>query len=128
MFDPGEDFAYGFGFDWLALIIEKLDGRNVEQFCQEEIFGPLGMADTVFEPDFARERLAAVKVRGADGSLWDLGDFAIGPPPHPEVYGLGQALYSTASDYVPLPADDAGAWQARRATPDQHRCNRVHDD
>ena len=100
MFDPGEDFAYGFGFDWLALIIEKLDGRNVEQFCQEEIFGPLGMADTVFEPDFARERLAAVKVRGADGSLWDLGDFAIGPPPHPEVYGLGQALYSTASDYV----------------------------
>jgi methyl acetate hydrolase len=97
MFDPGEDFAYGFGFDWLALIIERLDGRKVEDFCQDEIFDPLGMADTAFEPDFGRERLATVRLRGADGSFCA---FEIGPPPHPEVYGLGQALYSAAPDYL----------------------------
>jgi CubicO group peptidase (beta-lactamase class C family) len=97
MFDPGEDFAYSHSYDWIGPIVERLDGRKVERFCQDEIFDPLGMIDTAFEPDLARDRLAGVKLRGADGAFCD---FDLSPTPHPEVYGLGQALYSTAPDYM----------------------------
>lgn len=97
MFEPGEDFAYGIGYDWLGPIIESLDGRQVEVFCQDEIFNPLGMNDTSFEPDFAKDRLASGRIRCADG---ELANFEVSPAPHPEVYGLGQALYSTAPDYL----------------------------
>ena len=97
MFEPGEDFAYGIGFDWLGPIIEKLDGRKVDRFCKEEIFDPLGMNDTAFEPDFARDRLATNRIRCVGG---EFANFEISPAAHPEVYGLGQALYSTAPDYL----------------------------
>lgn len=97
MFDPGEEFSYGIGHDWVSLIVERIDGRSVVRFCQEEIFDPLGMSDTAFEPDFARDRLAEVKLRGADGTFCN---FELAPAAHPEVYGLGQALYSTAPDYL----------------------------
>ena len=78
--------------------MEKIDGRRIDKFCREEIFGPLGMNDTVFEPsDEMGKRLAAVKIRGEDGTF---GPFEIAPPPKPEVYGMGHALYSTAPDYI----------------------------
>lgn len=97
MFDPGDDFIYGNAYDWLGPIIEKIDGRPIERFCQEEIFDPLGMSSTAFEADFAGARLADSHIRWPDGNLakWN-----IAGPPHPEVYGLGQALYGTPADYV----------------------------
>jgi len=47
--DPGTRWAYGIGIDWLGQIVEKIDGRRIDDFCREEIFEPLGMADTAFE-------------------------------------------------------------------------------
>jgi methyl acetate hydrolase len=97
-FEPGTRWDYGIGIDWLGRVVEKIDGRKIDQFCREEIFEPLGMSDTAFEvlPHMAA-RLAAVQIRGEDGKF---GDFAIAPPPHPEFYGMGHALYSTAPDYL----------------------------
>jgi methyl acetate hydrolase len=97
-FEPGTRWDYGIGIDWLGRVVEKVDGRKIDQFCREEIFEPLGMRDTAFEvlPHMAA-RLAAVQIRGEDGKF---GDFAIAPPPHPEFYGMGHALYSTAPDYL----------------------------
>lgn len=97
MFDPGDDMAYGYGFYWLAPIIERLDGRDVVDFCQAEIFEPLGMADTMFEPDRALDRVASGSLRSPDNTLTP---FVVSPPSQPEVYGLGQALYCTAPDYI----------------------------
>jgi CubicO group peptidase (beta-lactamase class C family) len=97
LFDPGTDMVYGYGFDWIGPIIEKLDGRDVIDFCQQEIFDPLGMADTMFEPDRAIDRLAAGSLRTPQNTLTP---FVVSPPAHPEVYGLGQALYGTAPDYI----------------------------
>ena len=99
MFDPGEAFTYGIGTDWAGLMVAAVDGRPIDVFCEEEIFTPLGMVDTAFEPDGRLERLAELKIRDADGSF---SDFEIAPPPHPEVYGMGQALYSTTADYLRL--------------------------
>ena len=97
MFDPGEDFAYGIGHDWAGRMVERIDGLPIDRFCQEEIFGPLGMTDTYFEPDAARDRLADLKLRAQDGQFTE---YELAPPPHPEFYGMGQALYGTAPDYM----------------------------
>ncbi|MEM9012338.1 MAG: serine hydrolase domain-containing protein [Pseudomonadota bacterium] len=98
MFDPGARWDYGIGIDWLGQVVEAVDGRRIDQFCQEEIFGPLGMTDTVFEPDAGRTaRLAQPKIRGEDGQF---ADHEISPPPNPEVYGMGHCLYGTAPDYL----------------------------
>jgi methyl acetate hydrolase len=98
MTDPGTRWGYGPSIDWLGLVVEKIDGRRIDKFCREEIFQPLGMKDTAFEvSDAMAKRLAAVKIRGEDGKF---GPFEIAPPPNPEVYGMGHALYSTAPDYL----------------------------
>lgn len=97
MYDPGERWGYGPSIDWLGQAVEALDGRRVDRFCREEIFDPLGMDDTLFEPDALADRLATVQARGEDGNF---GPFELAPPPSPEVYGMGHCLYSTAPDYV----------------------------
>ena len=97
MYDPGERWGYGPGIDWLGQAVEALDGRRMDRFCREEIFDPLGMDDTLFEPDALADRLAAVQIRDEDGGF---GPFELAPPPNPEVYGMGHCLYSTAPDYI----------------------------
>ena len=97
MTDPGTRWGYGPSIDWLGQVVEAVDGRRIDAFCQAEIFDPLGMGDTAFEPDALMDRLAGVSIRGEDGTF---GPFEIAPPPQPEVYGMGHALYSTAPDYM----------------------------
>ena len=96
-FDPGTRWGYGISIDWLGQAIEAVDGRRIDAFCRAEIFDPLGMTDTAFEPDALQARLCTVQARTEDGSFRDTG---LAPPPHPEVYGMGHALYSTAPDYM----------------------------
>lgn len=97
VFEPGEEFAYGVGLDWVGLMIQRVDGRTVDRFCREEIFEPLGMVDTVFEPDEHRDRIPGLRQRTADGGFTDVD---VAPPPHPELYSLGICLYGTAADYL----------------------------
>ena len=97
-FEPGERWDYGPGIDWLGQVVEKVDGRRIDRFCREEIFDPLQMPDTRFEVEAHMvPRLAAVSMRGEDGKF---ADYALAPPSHPEFYGMGHALYSTAPDYM----------------------------
>ncbi|MBO9396563.1 beta-lactamase family protein [Shimia sp. R9_2] len=97
MYDPGDRWGYGPSIDWLGQVVEALDGRRIDQFCREEIFDPLSMNDTAFEPDAFADRLSEVRARGEDGSFVP---FDLAPPPQPEVYGMGHCLYSTAPDYM----------------------------
>ncbi|WP_299630224.1 serine hydrolase domain-containing protein [uncultured Roseobacter sp.] len=97
MTDPGTRWGYGPSIDWLGQIVEKVDGRRIDAFCQAEIFDPLGMSSTAFESDGMEDRLADVSIRDENGSF---GPFEIAPPAKPEVYGMGHALYSTAPDYL----------------------------
>lgn len=96
-FDPGAAWAYGIGLDWLGLVVEAADGRTIDRFCAEEIFGPLGMASTVFVLDDAlRGRLARAWRRDGTG----FAPLEIAPPERPEFWGMGDALYSTMADYM----------------------------
>ena len=95
--DPGTGWGYGIGIDWLGLVVEAVDGRPIDAFCRDEIFQPLRMASTAFESDGMTDRLCDVMMRGEDGGF---GPFDLAPPPRPEVYGMGHALYSTPADYI----------------------------
>ncbi len=95
--DPGTRWAYGIGIDWLTRVVEKVDGRKIDVFCQDEIFGPLGMTETGFEPDQVPPKLAKAYTRTEDCGFAPMD---IAPPPNPEFYGMGHALYSTAPDYM----------------------------
>lgn len=49
--DPGTRAKYSdIGFILLGLALERLAGEALDTFCQREIFGPLGMSNTTFNP------------------------------------------------------------------------------
>jgi CubicO group peptidase (beta-lactamase class C family) len=49
--DPGTRAEYSdIGFILLGLALERLSGEALDVFCQREIFGPLGMSNTTFNP------------------------------------------------------------------------------
>lgn len=96
-FDPGERWSYGLGVDWLGQVVEKVSGQRIDAFCAEQIFAPLGMADTAFECEGPlRQRLVGAQAATPEG--WKV--IAAAPPPHPEVYGMGVCLYGAAPDYL----------------------------
>ena len=48
---PGSSFLYSdVGFVVLGRLVEAVDGRPLDLFCDQEVFGPLGMRDTGFRP------------------------------------------------------------------------------
>jgi len=53
-FEPGSDYEYGFGSTVAGRLLEVVTGQPYEVFLRERIFAPLGMADTMFNPDDAR--------------------------------------------------------------------------
>lgn len=58
-FQPGSAYEYGFGPTVAGRIIEIASGMKYDAFLQAKIFGPLGMKDTMFNPDDAhRARIA----------------------------------------------------------------------
>jgi CubicO group peptidase (beta-lactamase class C family) len=97
-FDPGTRWGYGPGIDWLGAAVEQVDGRRIDLFLEQEIFGPLGMRDTGCEllPHMA-PRLARARARTPDGGFADIG---LAPPARPQLYGMGHQLASTPQDYM----------------------------
>jgi len=58
-FQPGSAYEYGFGPTVSGRIIELVSGMKYDAFLQAKIFAPLGMKDTMFNPDDAhRARIA----------------------------------------------------------------------
>jgi methyl acetate hydrolase len=97
LFDPGEGFAYGIGADWVGMMVATADGRPIEQFAQEEILDPLGMASTVFEAQDVSDRLADLSLKTQADRFEPV---ELAPPSRPEFYHMGNALYSTPTDYI----------------------------
>ena len=49
--DPGTQAVYSdIGFILLGLALERLADASLDRFCQREVFGPLGMTRTTFNP------------------------------------------------------------------------------
>lgn len=51
-FAPGEEYLYcNTGFTLLAEVVARVSGKSFAEFTEERIFGPLGMASTLFYDD-----------------------------------------------------------------------------
>lgn len=59
-FEPGTNWEYGNGAEWLALMFPTLAGVEYEDYLQENICKPLGMTGTTFYP-FDRKELMPVR-------------------------------------------------------------------
>lgn len=98
LFDPGERWEYGINIDWAGKMVEQVSGQKLGAYMQENIFAPLGMADTAFKITPAmRARLAKIHARGDNESFDVLDDLEIEQEPEFEMGGGG--LYSTVRDY-----------------------------
>jgi serine-type D-Ala-D-Ala carboxypeptidase len=52
--DPGTRAEYSdIGFIILAILLERMADESLDRFCQREVFGPLGMVHTAFNPPAA---------------------------------------------------------------------------
>ncbi len=91
-FVPGEKFKYSnSGYVLLALIVEKVSGKDYRNYLQENIFDPLGMENTgLGDFDIVNNRAIAYKGRGQRKKPID--NFR-----KEWIFGMGE-MYSTAAD------------------------------
>lgn len=70
-FEPGSNYSYSnVGFALLGVIVERVSGKDYEQFLREELLLPAGLSETGYLlPDWDRDRLA---VGYQDGERWGL--------------------------------------------------------
>jgi CubicO group peptidase (beta-lactamase class C family) len=101
---PGTEYVYSdFGMITLGLLVEEVTGKGLDEVVEQEITGPLGMDDTMYNPPRSlRDRIAATEFqshvrRGMvhgnvhDENAWSLGGVS------------GHAgLFSTAHDMAVL--------------------------
>jgi len=103
-YPPGEEYSYtNTGYFLLGQIVERVSGKSLNAFAQENIFKPLGMAHTLFQDDHTqiiKNRASGYDQAGQgfklDMSNWDqTGDGSV----YTSVEGLylwDQAFYTNA--------------------------------
>jgi serine-type D-Ala-D-Ala carboxypeptidase len=81
--EPGTHFAYtDVGFLVLGKLVERVSGQPLDQFAKENVFEPLGMKETTYNPPASwRERIAPTQKRG--------GNWIVGEVHDPRAYALG---------------------------------------
>ncbi|GME36843.1 beta-lactamase [Neofusicoccum parvum] len=119
IFDEGMLRQYGVGQDWATVLVERLSGQNMQDYCTEHIFKPLGMNSSCFDahmppasspnvfPSYTKLDPANPGRLTPDASLSHSGP----PPSHPgpffpasghHRYIGGSGLASTAPDFCAL--------------------------
>ena len=64
LFEAGTDFKYGTGLGFVGMMIEKVTGQSLEEYCKENIFNPLDMKNTFFTiPREKRDKIVPLGIR-----------------------------------------------------------------
>jgi CubicO group peptidase (beta-lactamase class C family) len=96
--DPGTRWEYGTNIDFVGKAVEAASGKRLDAYLRDQLFTPLGMADTSFKLSEAqRKRLVGMHARGPDGTLSAI-PFEM--EQDPEFHMGGGGLYGTAGDYI----------------------------
>jgi CubicO group peptidase (beta-lactamase class C family) len=99
-FQPGEGWRYHHSFGLLGILITRVTGRPLGEHLTDDLFGPLGMADTaLWVPEEKLDRLPAAYRHGDEGLIETEragGGFYAGPPPFDVSHG---ELVSTVRDF-----------------------------
>jgi CubicO group peptidase (beta-lactamase class C family) len=101
-FHPGTGWRYSFATDVLGRVVEVASGKSLGAFLADEIFRPLGMVDTAFQVEPAKQdRFAALY------SLYETLDFsgALPAPDEPVLHCLERTNHSR---YCRSPAFESG--------------------
>lgn len=103
LYQPGTNWAYSTAVDVQGYIVQKLSGKRLGQYLQDEIFAPLGMTDTGFYvPDAKRDRFSDVFTPNAETGELEVLD-APGFAFREGGIGMeagGHGLVSTMGDYA----------------------------
>lgn len=104
-FHPGEKWLYGTSADIIGAVIEVVSGKKFGDFLREELFEPLGMADTDFWcPPDKLNRFAENYEPGENGELkpclWQHLGLTYLCRKKPEFESGGAGLCSTMDDYA----------------------------
>jgi CubicO group peptidase (beta-lactamase class C family) len=101
LFEPGTQWTYGTSVDWLGRLVEKLSGKNLEEYFRERIFTPLKMSDTFYNvPETKQARLVTVHRRPDGRADAPLVEQPNQPPRLATSFNGGGGLTSTANDYM----------------------------
>lgn len=96
--DPGTRWIYGINTDWLGRVVEAVAGTTLDVVVKENVTGPLGMDETMFALDDARQgNKSPVHVKGEDGGWSSIGNLL---PDDPQWWAGGHGLHSTPRDYI----------------------------
>ncbi len=100
-YQPGRQWQYSLATDVIGALVQRLSGRRLDVFLQEEIFGPLAMVDTGFHVRAENvERFAACYARRADKTTVLQDDPQKSPYlQEPVFFSGGGGLVSTMADY-----------------------------
>jgi len=105
-FDPGTKWIYGFGIDWSAILVTRLNKCTLGEYYQKNIFDPLQMKSSTFRPmrnPSIRDRLSLITVRDEAGALKSESfDIWLKDSEEIEMESGGYGLYSTAEDQIRL--------------------------
>ncbi len=47
-YEPGTSYQYSSSVDWAGFLIERITGKSLEEYFEENIFEPCGMTSTSF--------------------------------------------------------------------------------
>lgn len=99
VFESGEGWLYGRNVGIAGKLVERLSGEDLDTYFQRNIFEPLGMTRTGFnpEPDLLAERVQVHLRDPASGTPMPAGYFR---PDRLETFYGGGDLYSTPRDYA----------------------------
>jgi CubicO group peptidase (beta-lactamase class C family) len=101
-FHPGTSYQYGHSIDILGRYIEAAAGKPIDQVLKENVFDPLGMADTGFwVPAEKTDRLCQVYRQPHVGAL-EPGRDGRKMTEKPSLMMGGHGLLGTAGDYARL--------------------------
>lgn len=100
-YQPGEAWSYSIASDLQGVIIERISGQSLDQYLQERIFAPLGMADTGFTVDEADSSRLAVLTGWTPETGMQLVPGPIQTLRASDIpyYSGGHGLVSTIADY-----------------------------
>lgn len=80
-FEPGSQYMYcNTGYTLLAVIVERVSKKSLDEYCQENIFQPLGMTNTHFHDDhqhIVKNRAYSYSGNGAGGYQKRILSFAV---------------------------------------------------
>ncbi|MEM7328904.1 MAG: serine hydrolase domain-containing protein [Pseudomonadota bacterium] len=97
---PGAEWNYSLASDLQGAIIERISGRTLADFLEQEIFAPLGMHDTGFHvPENHLHRISDITARAEHGAQYRPSAPATLAAQSAVYSEGGHGLFSTRRDY-----------------------------